>query len=195
MLYLLAQHPDIQERAVQEIASVNERAGDEWQQIPTIKGSVKEALRLYPVATFLTRILPKQSVIGGYEIPSEVVAIVHCVMKMHNRSFVCFFRLWCSCRFLRAGEMSASFETHSNSCQNGGIDRHLANPWWWIHSLRYLSATVDAPVSAVVWLRHRCTFYSKKCVARVFTAFTIIIYRRFPRFRFFRDSYFKLKTA
>lgn len=73
MLYLLAQHSDIQERAVKEIVSIKPKTAEEWQQIPTIKGSVKEALRLYPVATFLTRILPKQSVIGGYEIPAEVV--------------------------------------------------------------------------------------------------------------------------
>lgn len=76
VLYLLAQHPKVQEKAVEEILSAqlaNGTAGSEWQHIPTIKGSVKEALRLYPVATFLTRILQENSVIGNYDIPPEVV--------------------------------------------------------------------------------------------------------------------------
>ncbi len=138
MLYLLAQHSDIQERAVKEIVSINPKTAEEWQQIPTIKGSVKEALRLYPVATFLTRILPKQSVIGGYEIPAEVCNTIytfknksaHVTQIIHFTSIV-FIRPWCSCQFLAAEEMSATFETQINSCQNAGIDRYhyLANLW------------------------------------------------------------------
>jgi ecdysteroid 2-hydroxylase len=78
VLYLLARHPEVQNKIVNEIASVqssNQRIGDEWQHIPTIKGSVKEALRLYPVATFLTRVMQEQCAIGGYNIPPDVINI------------------------------------------------------------------------------------------------------------------------
>lgn len=72
----MAQHPEVQMRAVKEIMEAKSFSSqgktDEWQQIPTIKGCVKEALRLYPVATFLTRILPEPCIIGNYEIPAEV---------------------------------------------------------------------------------------------------------------------------
>lgn len=68
VFYLLAQHPEAQERAAAEIAQ-----GVGWQTgAGLMKGAVKEALRLYPVATFLTRIIPQESVIGGYSIPAEV---------------------------------------------------------------------------------------------------------------------------
>lgn len=79
VLYLLAQHPEVQEKAVREIASIQSvdgKLGSEWQHIPTIKGSVKEALRLYPVATFLTRLLPEHSVIGDYDIPPETLVLM-----------------------------------------------------------------------------------------------------------------------
>ena len=37
-----------------------------------IRGTVRETLRLYPVATFVGRILPNDSVIGNYVIPKHV---------------------------------------------------------------------------------------------------------------------------
>lgn len=68
VLYLLARHPDVQHRTAVEIAH-----GEGWQTgASLLKGSVKEALRLYPVATFLTRILPQESIVGDYVIPAEV---------------------------------------------------------------------------------------------------------------------------
>lgn len=78
ILYALANHPQAQDKIVQELAasgaSGTTASGDveRWQHLPTLKGAVKEALRLYPVATFLTRILPNKCVIGNYEIPAQV---------------------------------------------------------------------------------------------------------------------------
>lgn len=37
-----------------------------------IKHVIKEAMRLYPVAPFLTRILPKESILGHYKLEHGV---------------------------------------------------------------------------------------------------------------------------
>lgn len=60
---------------------------DDWLDIPTIKGSVKEALRLYPVAPFLTRFLPFETEIGGYDIPAQVIEIINQV-EITNINFI-----------------------------------------------------------------------------------------------------------
>lgn len=41
-------------------------------EVSMVRGTVREALRLYPVATFIGRILPIDAVIGNYEIPKHV---------------------------------------------------------------------------------------------------------------------------
>lgn len=41
-----------------------------------IRGTVKESLRLFPVATFIGRILPVDGVIGNYQIPKHVRIIL-----------------------------------------------------------------------------------------------------------------------
>ncbi|XP_059480622.1 cytochrome P450 315a1, mitochondrial [Neocloeon triangulifer] len=62
VLYLLAKNPDAQERAAQD------------PQI--LRGVVKEAMRLYPVAPFLTRILPDESRLAGYTIPGGSLVLL-----------------------------------------------------------------------------------------------------------------------
>ena len=80
ILYALANHREVQDKIVQEIddsggAAVSSDA-ERWQHLPMLKGAVKEAHRLYPVATFLTRILPNKCVIGNYEVPGQVIPIL-----------------------------------------------------------------------------------------------------------------------
>ncbi len=41
-------------------------------ETPLIRGAVKESLRLFPVATFIGRILPMDGIIGNYRIPKHV---------------------------------------------------------------------------------------------------------------------------
>lgn len=59
-LYLLSKHRDVQEKL----------AGTSDSNY--IKYIVREALRMYPVAPFLTRILPQDINLGGYIVPSNV---------------------------------------------------------------------------------------------------------------------------
>ncbi|XP_054710091.1 cytochrome P450 315a1, mitochondrial-like [Uloborus diversus] len=73
-LHLLAKNPQSQEQFHQQIRSVvkpNETLTDEHlDKIPYAKWIIKETLRLYPIATFLTRVLPQRIVLEDYEIPA-----------------------------------------------------------------------------------------------------------------------------
>lgn len=79
-LHLLAQNPECQRRLRQEIDSVAPNGQHvtmtTLSQLPYARAIVKEALRLYPVAPFLTRILTKDLVLGGYNIPSGKLVLM-----------------------------------------------------------------------------------------------------------------------
>lgn len=73
ILYLLARNPNLQEELHAELQKVY--GCDEVAQLPLLRGVVKEALRLYPTAPFLTRYLPQDNLIGGYHVPAGVSII------------------------------------------------------------------------------------------------------------------------
>lgn len=63
-LFLLAKNPEVQEDIKAEICDKTDML-----QSPLLRGVIREALRLYPVAPFLIRIMPESCVLGGYELP------------------------------------------------------------------------------------------------------------------------------
>ncbi|XP_003743235.1 cytochrome P450 315a1, mitochondrial [Galendromus occidentalis] len=72
--YLLSRHPESQQKILNE---VNEAVGanqhiteDCLPNMPYVKAVIKEALRLYPVAPFLTRILDQEISLNGYRVPA-----------------------------------------------------------------------------------------------------------------------------
>jgi cytochrome P450 len=67
---LLARNPNLQEELCAELQEVHK--SDDIVQIPLLRGVMREALRLYPVAPFLTRYLPEDSLIGGYCVQAGV---------------------------------------------------------------------------------------------------------------------------
>uniref|UniRef100_T1JAE9 Cytochrome P450 n=1 Tax=Strigamia maritima TaxID=126957 RepID=T1JAE9_STRMM len=79
-LHLLAKHPKCQQRLRQEIDDVmpkdEEITLDKLCQLPYARAIVKEALRLYPVAPFLTRILTEDVVLGGYTVPKGKLVLM-----------------------------------------------------------------------------------------------------------------------
>lgn len=66
-MVLLAEHEQAQSRVRQDCFTDPTTA-----EVPLIRGTVREALRLYPVATFIGRILPADAIVANYEIPQHV---------------------------------------------------------------------------------------------------------------------------
>lgn len=66
-MYLLAKNQLTQERVRKDVIENT----NSFETV-LIRGTVREALRLYPVATFIGRILEQDAVIGGYEIKKYV---------------------------------------------------------------------------------------------------------------------------
>ncbi|XP_060518798.1 cytochrome P450 315a1, mitochondrial isoform X2 [Cylas formicarius] len=73
MLYLLGRNRTVQERLRGELA--NEK-GTHITSNVLLKNTIKECLRLYPVAPFLTRVLPTKSNVMGYDLPPNTVLII-----------------------------------------------------------------------------------------------------------------------
>lgn len=62
MLYLISKNPDTQQKL---------RSNPDF-----VKYVFKETLRLYPVAPFLTRILPEDSILAGYGVPKGTLVVM-----------------------------------------------------------------------------------------------------------------------
>lgn len=69
MLFLLGSDPELQEKLFESIKNLSSK---EILRDSLIKGVIKETLRLYPIAPFITRYLPEDNVIGGYFVPKGV---------------------------------------------------------------------------------------------------------------------------
>lgn len=77
-LYLLARNPECQQRMLEEVDRVLGKYGGEsvgqehLPHMPYVKGVIKECLRLYPVAPFLSRVLDKEITLNGFRVPAGV---------------------------------------------------------------------------------------------------------------------------
>ncbi|XP_015909978.1 cytochrome P450 10 [Parasteatoda tepidariorum] len=73
-LYSLAKHPECQDKLLSEIKAAvpdGEMITEEHlSKIPYSMNVIKETLRMYPIASFLTRRLPKKIILDNYEIPA-----------------------------------------------------------------------------------------------------------------------------
>ncbi|XP_050303517.1 cytochrome P450 315a1, mitochondrial [Anthonomus grandis grandis] len=74
-LYLVAKHPECQKRLREELENCKKN-NQKLTSCLYLKNIIKESLRLYPVAPFLTRILPNETTIAGYKIPSGTILIL-----------------------------------------------------------------------------------------------------------------------
>nr|QTM97418.1 Cytochrome P450 [Sitophilus oryzae] len=73
-LYLVGKNLEVQEKLRKEVLEV--KGKDDLGSKIYLKNAIKESLRLYPVAPFLTRILPDQAEICGYQMPAGTVLIL-----------------------------------------------------------------------------------------------------------------------
>lgn len=72
-MYALAKHPHVQRTVRQELES---GAAAGRLDGPLIRGTVRETLRLYPVATFIGRILAKDAVLGNYRVGKHTLVYI-----------------------------------------------------------------------------------------------------------------------
>jgi cytochrome P450 len=85
-LYLLAQHPEIQEQLRQELeetAPGRPPAFAELRSLPILTNVIHEAMRLYPPAWITDRVALEDDKIGGVEIPKGTV-IVPFIYGIHH---------------------------------------------------------------------------------------------------------------
>lgn len=78
MLYCLAKHKNIQDRV---------RDSNDTAKNTLLRNIIKESLRLYPVAPFLTRILPHSVELLGYTIPSNTLIILSIYTSGRDKRF------------------------------------------------------------------------------------------------------------
>ncbi|CAH1779130.1 unnamed protein product [Owenia fusiformis] len=79
-LYLLAQHPEAQDKLKTEVDQVlNGRLAEysDFQNMPYLRAVVKETLRIYPVVPIYARIVDKDFVLGGYKIPKRTFLLLN----------------------------------------------------------------------------------------------------------------------
>lgn len=70
-LYLLSRNSEMQSQVRQELFVLNEQ-----YETPLIRGSVREALRMFPVATFVGRILGKDAILNGYHVDKLTLVLI-----------------------------------------------------------------------------------------------------------------------
>ncbi|CAH1183623.1 unnamed protein product [Phaedon cochleariae] len=68
ILFAISKYPEVQHEIRRQLRSD--------QNTPLLKNVVRETLRLYPVAPFLTRIIPEDVVLCGYTIPANTLIVM-----------------------------------------------------------------------------------------------------------------------
>ncbi|XP_053673819.1 cytochrome P450 4C1-like [Anopheles nili] len=81
-LFLLALHPEVQDRVQQEIDSIfagSDRPATmrDLNEMRLLERCLKETLRLYPSVSFFGRTLSEDVTFGGYHVPSGTIVGVH----------------------------------------------------------------------------------------------------------------------
>jgi cytochrome P450 len=105
-LYLLAKHPDVQERLHAELAAGVTDTIDGLGSLPYLDAVIDESLRLYPPVWIFTRLAEEEDVLGETPIPKGSVMVL-CPYVIHRRQ-----DLWSEAdtfdptRFLPDGEAS-----------------------------------------------------------------------------------------
>ena len=78
LLYELAKNVQTQEAVRQEVIEVvgadEEPTHEKLQQLPLVRGCVREMLRLYPINNIISRVIPSDIVLMGYQIPAGTIA-------------------------------------------------------------------------------------------------------------------------
>ncbi len=87
-LYLLAKHPESQEKVIQETSNIDLNEGDIMQKLSQLQYSkqcIEEALRLYPPAYVIDRIAIEDDEFEGHKFPKDTLLLMS-IYELHRHS-------------------------------------------------------------------------------------------------------------
>ncbi|KAI5729656.1 hypothetical protein M8J76_005004 [Diaphorina citri] len=82
IFYLLGRHPSVQDQLYQELQKNNDCLNNE-----IINHVIREGLRMYPIAPFISRFMPKDVEIRGYLIPKGSLVLLSVFSSSHNPAY------------------------------------------------------------------------------------------------------------
>ncbi len=85
-LYLLAKHPEVQEKAYQEISKIDWEKNlemEDFRNLGYVKQCIEEGMRLYPPAYYIDRESIAKDEIDGYEIPKNTMLLL-AIYELHR---------------------------------------------------------------------------------------------------------------
>ncbi|XP_069985905.1 cytochrome P450 315a1, mitochondrial isoform X2 [Penaeus vannamei] len=139
-LYLLGRHPEAAARVRQEVLDATGGSGDvqlkHLTSLSYLKGVVKEAMRLYPVAPFQTRALVTDTNLGGYVIPGGTMVVLSVYTTGRDAAHFPNPDSFCPERWLRNLSFSA--------CPAKGASRLPSAPSGRLHSHAFIPFGVGA---------------------------------------------------
>lgn len=89
-LYLIAQHPDIEQKILEEVSSVvgnNEITFDDLPKLSYTRQVIQEVMRLYPPAWIIDRIALDDDEIGGYHIAKDTIMLLFIYGTHHSAKY------------------------------------------------------------------------------------------------------------
>ena len=110
-LVCLAQHPDIQRRAQEEIRALKEPlAYNCISKLPLIWAIFKETLRLFPTVPINARMAEQDMTLGGYRIPKDTRILVNTMHMCRNEKYFEHAMSFDPDRWMGAGSSAADME-------------------------------------------------------------------------------------
>ncbi|XP_063611446.1 cytochrome P450 315a1, mitochondrial-like [Penaeus indicus] len=133
-LYLLGKHPEAAARIRQEVLDATGGSGDvrleHLASLSYLKGVVKEALRLYPVAPFQTRVLATDTNLGGYVIPGGTMVVLSVYTMARDAAHFSNPDSFCPERWQR--------DFSSSACPANGASSSPRDSHWRLHSHAFI---------------------------------------------------------
>ncbi|KAK8749457.1 hypothetical protein OTU49_015369 [Cherax quadricarinatus] len=160
-LYLLGRHPKEAERARREVLTATggsrEVKGNHLSSLPYLKGVVKEALRMYPVAPFQTRVLGCDTQLAGYLVKAGTMVVLSVYTTGRDPAHFTNPHQFCPERWLR----DAPEVTTTNTCPINSEAKSCTSP----------SGSISTTSSAPIGRLHSHAFIpfgvgSRSCIGR-----------------------------
>ncbi|XP_022667995.1 cytochrome P450 315a1, mitochondrial-like isoform X1 [Varroa destructor] len=122
--YLLSWHPEAQQKLLKEVQNAVGKGQTDIPEealvnMPYVKAVIKETLRLYPVAPFLTRILDRDFTLNGYRIPAGKYILMSLYTMGRDPKNFSNPQAFCPERWLR--ENRAESQANSWACLPFGL--------------------------------------------------------------------------